>query len=102
MFSLCFHNALMVYRGEEQPRGDGWRKATIGSAARNGSYQRIYCDDCKHQLVISAVDLLEKFKIPPETPFWTLAQRLVCSKCGSTKVGIMADSWRPERDRQRD
>ena len=85
-------------RGERAPEGDGWRKATVGSAAKNRSYERIWCENCGHELIVSAKDLIEKHGVPPETPFWTLAQRLKCSACGSVKVGVMADSYRRERD----
>ena len=61
----------------------------MGSAAARRSYERIWCEDRRHELVIAAKDIIAK-GVPPETPFWTLAQRLKCSKCGSTKVGIMA------------
>ena len=88
----------MVMRGEKRPHGDGWRKATVGNATFNNAYQRIWCDDCGHQLIIHAEDLIEQHEAPPETPFWTLAQRMVCGKCGSKKVGIMAASWDRKRD----
>lgn len=87
----------MVMRGEKRPEGDEWKKATVGNAAANRSYQRIWCEDCRHQLVISAQKIIEK-GVPPITPFWTLVQRLKCSKCGSVKVGIMADSYNRARD----
>ena len=84
-------------RGEKMPKGTAWREATVGSAARNRSYERIWCEDCRHELVISAKDIIAK-GVPPETPFWTLAQRLKCSNCGSIKVGVMAASWDRKRD----
>lgn len=92
----------MVMRGEKQPKGDGWRKATLGNAAFYNAYQRIWCEDCRHELIIHAEDIMELHKVPPETPFWTLAQSLVCGKCGSKKVGIMAASWDRKRDRPDD
>ena len=85
-------------RGERRPTGDAWRKATVGSAAASSSYQRIWCDGCGHDLVVSANDLCELHGVPPETPFWTLAQSLVCGKCGSKRVGIMAATWNRKRD----
>ena len=87
----------MVMRGEKIPKGDNWRKATVGSAAACRSYERIWCEDCRHELVIAAKNIIAK-GVPPETPFWTLAQRLKCSKCSSTKVGIMAASHVRARD----
>ncbi len=88
----------MVMRGEKHPKGDGWRKVTVTNAAFNNAYHRIWCDDCRHQLIINAIDFIELYSVPQETPFWTLAQSLVCSKCGSKKVGIMAASWDRKRD----
>ena len=86
-------------RGERMPKGDDWRKATVGSAATHRlGYQRMWCENCKHELVIHARDIIETFGIPPETPFWTLAQRLKCGACGSLKVGIMASSHDPLKD----
>ena len=87
----------MVMRGERMPKGDDWRRATVGSAAACRSYERIWCEDCRHELVIAAKDIIAK-GVPPETPFWTLVQRLKCSKCGSNKVGIMAASYVRARD----
>ena len=69
---LGYANGL---RGEKRPQGDGWRTVTVGNAAFNNDYQRIWCDDCRHQLIIHAVDLIELHGVPPETPFWTPAQR---------------------------
>lgn len=88
----------MVLRGEPPPKGDNWRQATVGAAAEHGSYWRIWCEDCRHALVISADDLIELHGVPPEESFWHLAQRLTCSACGSVKVGIMAATWRRSRD----
>lgn len=85
-------------RGEKMPKGDAWKQATVGSAAKNRSYERLWCEDCRHELIVSAKDLIEKHGVPPDTPFRTLAQRLKYSACGSIKVGIMADSYRRERD----
>ena len=87
----------MVMRGEKIPKGTAWREATVGSAAKNRSYERIWCGDCRHELVISAQRIIEK-GVPSETPFWTLAQRLKCSACGSVRVGIMAASYDRARD----
>ena len=87
----------MVMRGEKMPKGTAWRKATVGSAARNRSYERIWCEDRRHELVIAAKDIIAK-GVPPETPFWTLAQRLKCSACGSVRVGVMAASYVRARD----
>ena len=87
----------MVMRGERMPKGDDWRRATVGSAAACRSYERIWCEDCRHELVIAAKDIIAK-GMPPETPFWTLAQRLKCSACGSHRTGIMAATWRRSRD----
>jgi DNA-directed RNA polymerase subunit RPC12/RpoP len=77
----------MVMRGEKRPKGDGWRRATVGNAAFNNHYQRIFCEDCRHHLIIHAQDLIDLHRVPAEIPFWTLAQRLVCGKCGSKKSG---------------
>ena len=87
----------MVMRGEKMPKGTAWREATVGSAAACRSYERIWCEDCRHELVISAQRIIEK-GVPSETPFWTLAQRLKCSACGSVRVGIMAASYDRARD----
>jgi hypothetical protein len=84
-------------RGEKPPKGDAWREATVGSAARSHSYQRIWCDDCRHELIISAQKIIDN-GVPPETSFWHLAQRLKCSACGSIRVGIMAASYNRDRD----
>ena len=84
-------------RGEKMPKGTAWREATVGSAARNRSYERIWCEDCRYELVIAAQKIIEK-GVPAATPFWTLAQRLKCSACGSVRVGIMAASWDSKRD----
>ena len=85
-------------RGEPRPTGDDWRKATVGNAAANRSYQRTWCDSCKHELIISAEDLIELHGALPEMSFWDLAQKLVCAACGSRKVGIVAASWNRARD----
>ena len=79
------------------PKGTAWREATVGSAAKNRSYERIWCEDCRLELVIAAKDIIAK-GVPPETPFWTLVQRLKCSACGSARVGIMAASYDRARD----
>ncbi len=88
----------MVMRGEPQPKGDVWRKATIGSAAANDLHQRVWCEACGHELVISAEDLIELHGVPAEMSFWELAQKLKCGKCGSGRVGVMAASWNKARD----
>ena len=87
----------MVMRGEKMPKGTAWREATVGSAAARRSYQRVWCEDCRHDVTLAAKDLIDR-GVSPATPFWTLAQRLVCSKCGSARVGIMAASWDRKRD----
>jgi hypothetical protein len=88
----------MVMRGEKMPKDDAWRKATVGSSAEHRlGYWRIWCEDCRHELIMHARDIIQTFKIPPETPFRTLAQKLVCSKCRSIKVGIMASSYDPDK-----
>jgi Zn finger protein HypA/HybF involved in hydrogenase expression len=75
------------------PKGDNWRKVTVGSSAQHEeSYKRIWCEDCERDIVIHVRDLIETYQIPPQTPFWTLVQRLVCGKCRSKKVGMMLAS----------
>ena len=69
-----------------------------GCIPESGRYQRIWCEDCRHELVIHACDIIEKFLVPPGTPYWTLTQHLVCGACGSKKTGMMVASY----DRQRD
>ena len=88
----------MVLRGEPQPKGDDWRRATVGAAAVHDSHWRIWCEDCRHHLVVSAEDLIELHGVEPATSFWHLGQRLTCSACGSHRTGIMAASWRRSRD----
>lgn len=87
-----------MMRGEPPPKACDWRQSTIGDHAESGRYQRIWCEDCRHELVIAAQDLIEKFLIPPPTPYWTPAQHLVCGKCGSKKAGMMLASYDPARD----
>ena len=95
-------NANMVMRGEPMPKGDDWRKATVGRAAANRSHHRIWCEQCRHEVIISAEDLIELHGALPEMSFWHLAQKLHCGACGSHKVGIMAASWDRARDRPDD
>lgn len=78
----------MVYRGEKMPKGDGWRRATIGQAAEQGHFQYLWCEDCRHRVEVSAAELMRQAKIPPDTSFWHIAQRLICGACGSNRVGI--------------
>jgi ribosomal protein S27E len=89
----------MVMRGEKQPKGNDWRKATIASAARYRSYERTWCEDCRHEHIVSADDLIEFHGARAEESFWHLAQRLKCGACGSIRVGIMAASYNRARDR---
>ena len=89
---------IMVMRGERQPQGNDWRKATVGSAAAKRSHRRLWCEGCRHALTVSAEDLIELYGVLPEMPFWTPAQKLVCGACGSHQVGIMAASWDRARD----
>ena len=87
----------MVMRDEKMPKGTAWREATVGSAAARRSYERVWCEDCRHDVTLAAQDLIDR-GVPPETPFWTLAQRLNCGSCGSVRVGIMAASGDRKRD----
>ena len=64
----------MVMRGEKMPKSTAWREATVGNAGR--SYKRIWCEDCRHGLVIHARDIIEKLLVPPATPYWTLTYLL--------------------------
>ena len=84
-------------RGEKMPKGTAWRQATVGSAANKRSYWCLWCESCPHRITIAAQELIDR-GVPEGTPFWTLAQRLKCSACGSVKVGIQAASWDRERD----
>ena len=89
----------MIMGGERRPAGNAWRKATVGSAAADsGSYWRIWCEDCRHAVIISAEDLIELHGVAAEESFWHLAQRLKCSACGGVRVGVMAASWDRARD----
>ena len=89
----------MVMRGERQPAGNEWWKATVGRAAADGgSYWRIWCEDCRHAVIVSAEDLIELHGVAAEESFWHLAQRLKCSACDGVRVGIMAASWDRARD----
>lgn len=45
--------------GEKQPKCEEWRKTTVGRAAANGSFWRIWCEGCQHDVIISAADLIE-------------------------------------------
>lgn len=88
----------MVMRGEKQPKGDAWKRATIGNAAEQRQYQYIWCEDCRHRVEVPAAELMRQGKFPPDTPFWNIAQRLVCGACGSVNVGISAASYDKQRD----
>jgi rubredoxin len=86
----------MVMRGDKMPPGTAWRQATVGAAARAVSMQHVFCQDCSHRFDILARDIVEKWGVHPDTPFWSLAQKMRCSKCGSTRVGIQSASWSKE------
>ena len=89
----CYPSA-MVLRGEPKPKGDAWCLATVGGAAASGSHWRPWCSDCRHSVTLSATDLIEVHHVAPDTPFWTLVQRLKCGACRSLKVGMRAGTGR--------
>ena len=77
-------------RSERQPAGNEWRKATVGSAAADhGSHWRIWCEGCRHAVIVSAEDLIELHGVAAEESFWHLAQRLKCSACGGVTITAM-------------
>jgi Zn finger protein HypA/HybF involved in hydrogenase expression len=82
----------MVMRGDKVPRGDGWKEATLWTAVKANQKLRFWCDDCRHEVIVEALEFTIDHNINPATPFYTLAQRLRCGQCGSRKVGIMMAS----------
>lgn len=83
-------------RCEKMPKGDDCRKATVGSAG----YQRIWYEDCRHKLIISAQKIIDKGRASGNAVLDADAAAKMQRLC-STKVGIMADGYDRARDHPR-
>jgi hypothetical protein len=80
----------MVTRGEPKPKGTAWRECTLGSAIELGMKHTITCDDCCRIVMIQDhAAFAAHYRVPLDTPLWTLVQNLKCSQCGSIRITLM-------------
>jgi hypothetical protein len=86
----------MVMRGERLPKGDLWKRATLGSAIKGNDIYRLWCDGCGRWAEREPAWFYVIYGVPLNTPHYNLAQRLVCGDCGSRKVGLQVIYIRPQ------
>jgi hypothetical protein len=78
----------MFKRGDPRPRGYSWRHMTLQHLMKIRTHVRMRCEDCGHDAVHSPAWMATMCGVPYGTTLYELAQRLVCRKCRSHKVGI--------------
>jgi hypothetical protein len=78
----------MVMRGERPPKGDAWKRAVIGRAADQGDALNLSCATCRRFVQYSAAEFMTRHRIPRNTPYYSLVQRLKCASCGSREVSL--------------
>jgi DNA-directed RNA polymerase subunit RPC12/RpoP len=88
----------MIMRGEPPPKAYDWRQSTLGDHAENDTYQRLWCEDCRHEITVHPRELMATNRVPATMPYWSFVQKLVCGQCGSKKTGMMCASWNRKRD----
>lgn len=81
-------NANMLKRGDPRPTGHVWRQMTLGKLMRAGVMCHIRCEDCGHEATRSPIWLVTMGNSMFGDTLYDVAQRLVCRRCGSRKVGI--------------
>lgn len=89
----------MVMRGERPPKGDGWKRCTVGVNAKDGTGFSLSCEDCRRTVRVDAGELMRAHSLPPDMPIYTLVQRLKCGSCGSRKVCLMISPVTPHNRR---
>ena len=78
----------MFKRGTPQPRGYSWRHMTLEHLMKIRATLEMRCDACRHVAEHSPVWFATMLNMPYDMTLYALAQRLVCKKCGSKRVGI--------------
>jgi hypothetical protein len=81
-------NANMFRRGDPRPTGYAWRQMTLGKLMRAGVMCRIRCQDCGREITHSPIWLVTLGNSMFGDTLYDIAQRLVCRRCGSRRVGI--------------
>ncbi|WP_125461627.1 MULTISPECIES: hypothetical protein [Rhodomicrobium] len=78
----------MVMRGDPQPRGYTWRQQTLQALLKARINIRVWCEACGHAAIHGPDWAATSFGLPYDTTLYEVAQLLVCSQCGSRRVGI--------------
>ncbi len=55
--------------------------ATLGTTAAAHLLLRVWCNDCRHEVMLDAAELVERYGANPPVREWV--KRLACSACGS-------------------
>lgn len=74
-------------KDENRARATDWQRCTLELTAINHDRLRVYCEDCRRVVEVEPLALVSE-ATPADTPLWTVAQKLRCSSCGSTRVGL--------------
>jgi hypothetical protein len=91
----------MPKRGDPKPDSK-WKQPTVGDACSAHQTLVLKCLDCNPQGVkIYAEEFASFHKLPRKMTLWALAQRLVCSSCGSTNVELETEQPHPHGHRYR-
>ena len=61
---------------------------TLGNAAAARVRLIVWCKDCRHQVEPDAAEMVARYGV--ETPVLDWRERLVCSRCGSRQVDMVA------------
>ena len=80
----------MHRRGDPPPSGYSWRHQTLEKLMKARAQLWIWCDECGHTAAHSPVWFATMCNVPFDTTSYDLAQRLVCSKCGSYHIGVQS------------
>ena len=65
---------------------------TLGNAAAARVRLIVWCKDCRHQVEPDPVEMAQRYGAETPVPDWR--DRLVCSRCGSRQVFMVASRGR--------
>ena len=81
-------NSNMIMRGDPQPTGYSWQHQTLEKLMKARVHLQVWCDNCGHVATHSPLWFATMCDVSFDATQYHLAQGLVCSKCGSHRVGV--------------
>jgi hypothetical protein len=75
-------------RGDKFNQRDDAHRTHLGALYVLKADVRIWCEGCGRSEREFALGFQQRRKLPMELTIYDIAQRLVCSRCGSRNVGI--------------